>query len=142
MARRRKSWEKMDEPADPQVERITKDLAGMKAGQTILIATPRIVEDYIRAIPAGQSVGLAQMRSDLAAQYDVDATCPLTSGIFLRVVAEAANEAHESGTALSDTAPVWRMIDERSPTLRKLSFDPGYILEMRNLEGNATATAD
>ncbi len=142
MARRRKSWaEKMAEPAEPQVKRISKDMAGMKSGQMIVIATPRIVEDYIRAIPPGQSVGLAQMRSDLAARYDADATCPLTAGIFLRIVAEAANEAHEAGAALSDIAPVWRMIDERSPTLRKLSFDPGYMLQMRDLEGCSAAAA-
>ncbi len=141
MARRRKSWtEKLNEPGEHQVTRIDKDLAGMKSGQMILIATPKIVEDYIRNIPPGGRVSLAQMRTDLARRFGADATCPLTAGIFLRIVAEAAHEAHEAGAQLSDIPPVWRMIDEKSPTLRKLSFDPGYMLEMRDLEARENGT--
>jgi hypothetical protein len=144
MARRKKTWaEKMEEPRVHQVKRISKDLAGMKSGQMILIATPKIVDAYIRNIPAGGSSNLPQMRADLADKYGAETTCPLTTGIFVRIVAEAANEAHENGAALSEITPVWRMFDETSQTIKKLSFDPAYMLQQRDHEhGPASAGAN
>ncbi|MCP4315952.1 MAG: hypothetical protein GY789_08040 [Hyphomicrobiales bacterium] len=137
---RRKSWtEKLNEPDTHKITRITKDLAGMKSGQLVLIATPKIVQDYISRIPSGCRGNVSKMRSDLADEYGAEATCPLTTGIFLRIVAEAANEAHENGTPLSQTTPVWRIVDHKSPVLKNLSFDPAYVLNQFELEKSAAA---
>ncbi len=58
----------------------------------MLIATPLIVEAYIKNIPEGVHTSLQQMRKDLAATYNADYSCPITSGIFLRIVAEKSYE--------------------------------------------------
>ena len=96
--------------------------------------TPRIVEAYIRKIPKGVSVSPQTLRKDLANEYKAEATCPVTTGIFLRIVAEAAYEQHLAGKPLKDLAPFWRVIDEQSPTAKKLSFGTAFLSEQRAKE--------
>ena len=106
----------------------------MKKGEKMLIATPLIVDDYIRHIPKGKEGSLAQMRKDLAAEYHADKTCPVTSGIFLRIVAEAAYEEYRQGKPISKIAPFWRIINEQSPAAKKLTFGIDFLLEQRRKE--------
>jgi hypothetical protein len=128
---KKKSWkEKRDSDKPHEVKRVPRDMMGMKAGQMMLIATPRIIEEYIRAIPEGEKVEVPDMRADLAKKYKAEVTCPVTTGIFLRIVTEAANEDYEAGTPLSNLPPVWRVIDEKTPLVKKLEFDPAYMLDM------------
>ena len=134
-AYKRKTWvEKLNPDAVPEVKRILSDFADIKAGETMLIATPLIVNDYIRQIPKGHESSLAQMRKDLAATYHADKTCPVTSGIFLRIVAEAAWEEYQAGKAFHRITPFWRMFSETSPTARKLSFGTEFLAAQRKKE--------
>jgi hypothetical protein len=88
----------------------------------MLIATPLIVDKYVRNIPKGSETSLRQMRKDLAAEYHAAYTCPITSGIFLRIVAEVACEEYRQGKPLSKITPFWRMIDSKSPAAKKTHF--------------------
>lgn len=134
-AYKRKTWvEKRDLLKEAEVKKIEKDFADIKAGEKMLIATPLVVDEYIRQIPKGKETSLAQMRKDLAAEYHADKTCPVTSGIFLRIVAEAAYEEYEHGKTIGRIAPFWRIMDERSPAARKLSFGTGFLKEQRRKE--------
>ena len=135
-AYKRKSWvEKRDLEKSPEVKKIREDFADMHAGDRMLIATPAIVDDYIRHIPKGKETTLAQMREDLAGVYHADKTCPVTSGIFLRIVAEAAYEEHTKGKALKNIAPFWRILSLKSPTAKKLTFGTAFLIEQRKKEG-------
>jgi hypothetical protein len=118
-----------------QVKRIEKDFADMPANSTMLIATPKIIDEYVRQIPKGKGVSLQTLRKDLAIQYNADYTCPVTSGIFLRIVSEAAYEQLEQGKALSKITPFWRVVDEKSPLIKKLSFGSEFVLQQRQKEG-------
>lgn len=135
---RKKSWqEKLNIDRQPVVERSDKHFAGVKEGDMLLIPTPRLVDAYIRNIPKGHHSDLATMRKDLAAEHHAAVTCPLTSGIFLRIVAEAAYEAFEQGTPINEITPFWRIIDDKSPTAKKLSFGKAFLLERRKEESLA-----
>jgi hypothetical protein len=135
-AYQRKSWmDKRNLGKVPEVKRIDKNFADIKAGEKMLIATPQVVDDYIRQIPKGTETSLLQMRKDLAAEFHADKTCPVTSGIFLRIVAEAAYEEYEKGKAINKITPFWRMINEKSPTAKKLSFGTKFLLAQRKKEG-------
>ncbi|MEI7578158.1 MAG: hypothetical protein WCK51_14810 [Armatimonadota bacterium] len=124
-----KSWnEKLRCDMQPEVKPLGKAFGGFPAGARLLIPTPMMVMGYVNSIPLGESRTAQQMRADLAAQNDADTTCPLCSGIFLRIVAEAA---HETGADV----PVWRIIDAKSPTRKKLSFDVGLLDKRRAAEG-------
>jgi hypothetical protein len=100
------------------------------------ISTPLEIDEYIKKIPYGQSISIQQMRDDLAKKNGADCTCPLTTGIFLRIVAEAAFENINSGTGSSPT-PFWRAIDPKSSIAKKLSFDIAFVKQKRDEESIA-----
>ena len=135
-ANRRKSWqEKLNIDRKPVVEKADKDFGGVRAGQRMLIPTPLLVDNYIRQIPRGQQSDLSTIRKDLAAAYHADVTCPLTTGIFLRIVAEAAYEQFEQGVPLQKITPFWRVLNKKSPAVKKLSFGDDFLMEQRKKEG-------
>lgn len=135
-AQKRKSWlEKLNIDRKPVIEKADKDFAGIKAGQMMLIPTPKLVDAYIRQIPEGSQVDLATIRKDLAAEYHAEVTCPLTTGIFLRIAAEAAYEQYQEGTPLHQITPFWRVINEKSPAAKKLTFGTTLLKEQRKKEG-------
>ena len=135
MSSKKKSWkEKLNIDRQPVIEKSDKDFAGIKTGQMMLIPTPRIVDAYIRQIPKGRQADIATIRKDLAAEYGAEVTCPLTTGIFVRIAAEAAYEEYMAGTPLSRITPFWRVIDEKSPTAKKLTFGTAFLREQRERE--------
>lgn len=135
-ASKRKTWaEKLNIDRKPVIEKADKDFAGIKAGQMMLIPTPKIVDAYIRQIPEGREVDSNTIRKDLAAEYHAEVTCPLTTGIFIRIAAEAAYEELEKGKPLNKITPFWRVINEKSSTAKKLSFGTKFLKEQRKKEG-------
>ena len=84
--------EKFQHRKDHQIKHIDKKFSDIPENSDILIATPKIFDDYIRKIPVGTSVDLKKVRQDLAKNYKVDHTCPVTTGLFVRIVAEATYE--------------------------------------------------
>lgn len=136
MAYKRKSWaEKMNPNAQHKVEKADKAFAGIPEGSKMLIATPLIVDEYVKSIPEGSEGSLQQMRKDLAAEYNAAYTCPITSGIFLRIVAENAYEQLQQGKPIEEIAPFWRIIDLKSPTAKKLTFGTDFLIAQRKKEG-------
>ncbi len=133
---RKKSWQqKLHIDKKPVIEKSDKDFAGVKTGQMMLIPTPLLVDAYIRQIPEGKHVDVVTLRKDLAAEYHAEVTCPLTTGIFLRIIAEAAFEEFENGRPVNAITPFWRVLDEKSPASKKLSFGTGFLLAQRKKEG-------
>lgn len=132
---KRKSWvEKRDTSREAEIEIMKKAFADVEAGEKLLIPTPKIIDAYVRQIPKGKETTMAQMRKDLAAEYHAHKTCPLTSGIFLRIIAEAAHEELERGKPISKIAPFWRIMDEKTTTAKKLSFGTDFLKEQRKKE--------
>ena len=131
-----KSWNQKLQSAKPyQVKPAPVDMAGMRAGQIMLVPDSQILDEFIRQIPFGTDLQMPELRSELAKQYDAEVTCPITTGILMRIVAEAAYESVAGGAGVSEVTPVWRVISQRSPTIKKLTFDPEFILEQRRAEG-------
>ena len=112
---------------------------GIAAGGLMLYPNGRDVDTAVRAIPAGQTRTLKELRSALAMAHGAAITCPVTTARSLLVAAEAAREAHAGGAAFADIAPVWRVLDETSSILRRVSFDPSFLIEQRAREAAAGA---
>ncbi len=108
---------------------------GMTPGKLMLYPSARMLDDAIRAIPDGQGISPRELRALLARQHGAEYTCPVTTTMMLRIVAEAANEAHAHGAPLTDVTPVWRVLDKQASALRKLTFDPAWLLDQRAQEG-------
>ena len=87
----RKSWaEKRDGAPAPHIAILPRPFMGAPAGAKLFIASPLLVKAYIEAIPRGETRSVAEMRQELAGANGADVTCPTSTGIFVRIVAEAA----------------------------------------------------
>lgn len=134
MSKKKTAREKLIVKHQPKVEVLDKPFGGMAAGTKMFIGTPMFVKDYVEAIPKGQTRTLPEMREEMAKANGADGTCPLTSGIFLRLVTEAALEDLADGKTIDQISPFWRMVDKKSPVAKKLGLDPAWLDELRASE--------
>ena len=110
------------------------DFAGLNTGSSMFVATPKIVDEYINQLPVGQFISMPELRADLAIEHDCDATCPLTTAIFLRLVAEAALEQLESGSEIENVTPFWRVVAPGDQVSSRLPINRQWLERRRNEE--------
>ena len=67
-------------------------------------------------------------------EHNADYTCPVTTGIFLRIVAEANYEKWQQGKALEEITPFWRVIEPNSALAKKLTFGQDFLLKQIDKE--------
>jgi len=112
MMHTRKPWrEKMDNPNLPKVVHLSPKMRKrFGGGVTMVVPSPRDVDAVMRSVRKGRVISVGEIRRFLAGKYSVDTTCPLTTGIFIRIAAEAANEAEREGA--SRITPYWRVVKD------------------------------
>jgi hypothetical protein len=130
-----KSWEaKFFSKKNFEIKTIQKDFWGHVAGSKMLIPTPFMIQEYINHIESGTISDVEIMRNDLAIEHGADFTCPMTTGIFLRIVAEYNYE--NLSQKRTEICPFWRIIDPNSKLSDRLSFDKKFIIDKRDNEEN------
>ena len=82
--------EKFNKKYTEVVKTVEKNFADLKAGEKMLISSPRSIANQVAKIPYGNEKSLKLMQRELAENANEDSTCPLTCGIFLRIVIEAS----------------------------------------------------
>ncbi|MBC6399463.1 MAG: hypothetical protein GDA37_00305 [Ekhidna sp.] len=133
----KKTWiEKRDCKKSFEIKTIDKKFADIPEGSKMLIASPPIIDEYVRCIPFGSITESATMRNDLAVKYQADKTCPVTTGIFLRIVAEASFEELKTGKNIENVTPFWRIVDPKSKLATKLECGIEFIENQRKLESD------
>lgn len=126
----KKTWlDKLNEHKEPKIKRIDIDFADIPAGSNMFIASPKLIEKYIQEIGVGKRIDTKTLRKDLAIEHDADYTCPVTTGIFLRVVAEANYEKLQQGKRVEEITPFWRVIEPNSSLSKKLTFGQEFLLQ-------------
>ena len=110
---------------------LTAPFAGIASGSVLYVSTPQRLDTELRTIPPGHTVTVAELRRRLADLNDADATCPVTTAMFLRIVAEAALEQHAAGTPLDQVTPFWRVVDPDSDLAHRLTCGPRLIARQR-----------
>jgi hypothetical protein len=131
-----KTWkQKLENLRPAQVEVLDKPMMGLPAGTRLLIATPILTKECIEKLKPGESLSVPELRRTLAEDFQADATCPLTTGIFVRIAAEAALDELRAGKDLDAITPFWRVVDPKSPLAKKLSCGPDFVREQRTREG-------
>lgn len=75
---------------------------------TMLVPKPLDIDALMREIPKGKLATVDQIREKLAKDFQVDLTCPMTTGMFIRMAAEAAEEDLTKGK--KRITPYWRVI--------------------------------
>jgi hypothetical protein len=135
MPRAKKTWKDKMATKPPHHVVLEKDFAGVKSGSKLHISSPQEIADELRKIRPGETVSLQQFRQKIAQAQACDATCPVSTSIFLRIVAEYAWEEHnERNVPLADLPPFWRVVEPGTPLSKKLSFDQAWIALQRELE--------
>ena len=125
-----KSWtEKRDTNKEIQVKINDKKLADIPAGTRMLIPSPKIVDDFVKTIPNGSFIITKDLRNRLAIQYDAEMTCPLVTGIFLRIISEAAYEEYQLDKNIEKITPFWRVVDPDSRLANKLTFGTEFLIQ-------------
>jgi alkylated DNA nucleotide flippase Atl1 len=106
---------------------------------TMLIPHPSDVNDRIRKVPRGKVITLTQLREKMAHAAGADTTCPLVTGLFIRIIAEAAADEIKSGK--SRVTPYWRVIRDDGRLLETLPGGPTEQARHLEAEGHSIDTS-
>lgn len=120
---------------EPKRVVLEKRFAGIPAGAILYVATPEIVAAWVRCVPPGETRSIEQLRRDLAKRNKADATCPVSTAIFLRSVAEVALRQLAEGADTDAVVPFWRVIEPGSAIAKRLPVEGEWIAHMRAGEG-------
>ena len=129
----RKSWrEKLENPPEGLPKVVTGPPKWEKrfGGRRVLVATPLLVDGLIRRVQRGKLVTIGQIRQRLAKDFEADSTCPLTTGIFVRIAAEAVEEDLQMGR--QEITPYWRVIRDDGSLNEK--FPGGVAAQAAHLQ--------
>jgi hypothetical protein len=128
-------WRKrFDKAKPPKTLVLHTDFAGIKTGTTMYIGSPGTIANYISRIPEGEVRSIERMRNELARKNEAQATCPVTTAIYLKVVAEVALADLAEGKPSTAVVPFWRVIEPNSKIAKKLSCDSQVIEHYRLIE--------
>jgi len=133
--RSRTSWRaKLEKDSDhagplPKVVPMPASMAKRLGTGTLLIPRPLDVDAAIRKVRRGQLITPRQIRETLAKRFKADTTCPLCTGIFVRIAAEAAEEDSRAG--LKTITPYWRVVRDDGSLNEK--FPGGVAAQARRL---------
>jgi len=107
---KRKSWsEKLrDSKGLPKVEKITGKMSRRWGTGTVVIPAPMEVDEIMRRIPEGKLITINEIRAALAKRHKATIGCPITTGIFAWIAANAAEERRQEGER--EITPYWRTL--------------------------------
>lgn len=135
MAKKPTDWRKRFGGAKPpHVVMLHTDFAGVKAGNTMLISSPGDIAAYLAKIPRGETRTMDRLRNELARKAGANAMCPVTTAIYLRVVAEVVLRDLEEGKRLEEVVPFWRVVTPESKVAKKLSCGPDHVAHLIALD--------
>ena len=131
--------EKLEKQDHSKIVGIPPTMAKRLGSGTMLIPKPLDVDALIRKTKKGRLVTVSEIRARLARDNKVDVTCPLTTGIFIRIAAEAAEEDLQNGRR--HVTPYWRVVKDDGSLNEK--FPGGVKAQWRRLreEGHAISPA-
>jgi len=107
---KRKSWsEKLRDSKDlPRVEKITDKMSKRWGTGTVVIPAPMEVDEMMRRVLEGKLITINEIRVALAKKHGATIGCPMTTGIFAWIAANAAEEQRQKGE--KDITPYWRTL--------------------------------
>jgi alkylated DNA nucleotide flippase Atl1 len=110
MPKKKTTWvEKLnDSKGLPKVEKITEKMSKRWGAGTVVIPAPIEVDELMRKVPAGKLTTINDIRAALAEKHKATIGCPMTTGIFAWVAANAAEEREQKGE--KNVTPYWRTL--------------------------------
>jgi hypothetical protein len=92
----------------PKVEEITGKMSKKWGTGTLVIPAPIEVDELMKKVPRGKLTTINEIRIALAKRHNATIGCPLTTGIFAWISANAAEEQKQQGA--TEITPYWRTL--------------------------------
>jgi len=124
----RKSWrEKLaDDKGLPKVGPVCGQGTAKWDSGIMVIPSPREVDGIMKQVPRGKLITINQIRAALANRHHADFACPITTGIFAWIAANAAEEAVSAGQ--KRVTPYWRTLKSGGELNEKY---PGGVAKLK-----------
>lgn len=106
----KKSWrDKLADSKDfPKVVTITEKMSKVWGTGTVVIPAPKEVDEIMKKVPRGKLITINEIRRVLAERHGATIGCPITTGIFAMISANAAVEDAAEGK--KGITPYWRTL--------------------------------
>jgi alkylated DNA nucleotide flippase Atl1 len=124
----------------PKVVPIGPSMTSQWGEGTMVIPAPREVDEIMKRIPHGKLITINEIRAVLARRHGATIGCPMTTGIFAWIAANAAEESAKGHSDRIDT-PYWRtlktggFLNEKYPggvSAQKAKLEEeGHLIEQR-----------
>jgi hypothetical protein len=123
----------MDKPSAPEIKEGPEIWNQKFGGSRMVIPTPRLIESLLFKIKKGTVKKLEALREEIAFETGADYACPLTTGIFLRICSEYAEEIRKEGN--TKIPPYWRVVRDDGSMMEKFPGGPEAQVEKLREEG-------
>ena len=70
----------------------------------------------------------------MSLKFNCDVTCPLTTGIFIRIVSEASYQEYIEGKPITAITPFWRVVSPETNIAKKLACGIDFIIKRQEEE--------
>lgn len=136
MASKKKTWlEKLnDSKALPKIVKLNARQSKKWGKGIMAIPSPLEVNTIMKKVPSGKLITINRIREKIAKKHHATIGCPITTGIFSWIAANAAVEEKSRGA--KKTTPYWRTLKQGGIINEKY---PGGIekqAELLELEGH------
>ncbi len=107
---KKKTWKEklLDSKGHPSVMEIGPDMQKRWGSGRLVIPAPIEVDEIMRGVRKGSVMTIDDIRKQLAKKHQVDFACPITTGIFAWIAANAADEEERMGK--KRITPYWRIL--------------------------------
>lgn len=102
-------------------------------GDRLLLPTPLLVAEEITGVPVGATISVSTLRARLAQRFGADRTCPLMTGIFIKILAGAV--AEDLAQRRKPRWPVWRLVNDNGTVSTTWPLDALYRATRLREEG-------
>lgn len=92
----------------PKVIKIDKKMSRRWGTGTCVIPDPKEVDALMKKVPKGKVTTVNRIRQKLAKKHKATIACPVTTGIFASISAQAAEELKAQGK--KQITPYWRTL--------------------------------
>ena len=134
MAKRKTALDHLNSGREPHiVHLIPPGAPGYREadGGAMVVSSPAEVNAIVRTLKPGEVITLDDLRAAIARRHAVAVACPVSTAIFLRVVAEAAWDERQAGARAAEVAPFRRVIAPDAPLAKKLRRGLQWIAQQR-----------
>ncbi len=136
MKTKRKSWqEKLAiNKGFPKVAPIDASKSKRWGTGTFVIPAPLEVDALMRGVRKGKLTTIDELRKHLARNHGATIACPITTGVFAWIAANAAAEAAAEGK--KRTTPYWRTLKTNGELNPKYPGGPVELTKLLSSEGH------